>query len=244
MAKIRLNELTKEELQDKEKQLLEEIEQLSNVIKASNTPVFDLLIKKVKDEMQDNIAEEEWKKLKENQKKIESYRSIEKTLQNQEDLLEEKEEELEDVQNAIENYQPSFFEQPEQKQEIEIEGEAEETNFEYRGAPIKTGDVFIKTSEGEDDIYYLIKKSTEISNSYAIISNIFEGERCLQYPSNFKILENSSLVGNIYVEDDNTQKALEGLKIIADSQEQAEELAEENESSNSAESESEPESDS
>ncbi len=215
MTKKNLEGMTKAELKEREKQLAQECEQLQKVIEASNTTIFDLLINEVKKEMENNIAEEEWKKLKENQKKIESYRSIEKTLQNQEDLLERKKEELKDVQSAIECYQPTLFEQPEEKQEIE--GEAEVTNFEYCGTPIKTGDVFKKTSEGEDTIYYLIKKSTEISNSYAIISSIFEGERCLQYPSNFKILEGSDFVGNIYSEEN--EKALEGLKKIADSQE-------------------------
>ena len=98
MTKIKLESLTKEELEQKSEQLKNEINTLKNVIEASNTTVFDLLIGEVKKEMEDNIAEEEWKKLKENQKKIESYRSIEKTLQNQEDLLERKQEELEDIQ--------------------------------------------------------------------------------------------------------------------------------------------------
>lgn len=243
MAKPKLNELTKEQLKELEHQLTEEIKQLNNVIEASNTPVFDLLIREVKKEMQDNIAEEEWKKLKENQKKIESYRSIEKTLQNQEDLLERKEEELADVQNAIECYQRSLFEQPEQNQELEIEGEAEVTNFEWNETPIKTGDVFrFKTPKDELMSYYLVKKAVEIANSFAIISNSFEGERCLQYPNNLKLIENAAFVGNIY--DEENQEALEALKIIADSQKKAEEPAEENEPSNSAEIESEPESDS
>lgn len=234
MSKIKLNELSREQLINLQEQLEQEIENLNKVIAASNTTVFDLLINEVKKEMQDNIAEEEWKKLKENQKKIESYRSIEKTLQNQEDLLERKQEELEDIEDAIEKYQPSLFEQEELEQEVKVEGEAEETNFEYCSKRIKTGDVFKKTSEGEDSIYYLIKKSTEISNSYAIISSLFEGERCLQYPSNFKILEGSDFVGNIYSEEN--EEALEALKIIANSQQAKEaELPDD---------ESEPESDS
>lgn len=246
MAKPKLNELTKEQLQELERQLTEEIKQLNNVIEASNTPVFDLLIREVKKEMQDNIAEEEWKKLKENQKKIESYRSIEKTLQNQEDLLESKKDELADVQSAIENYQPSLFEQPEQNQEIEIEGEAEDTGFEdSEGNVYKTGDVYKQNMPCIDDEanYFLVKKSAESSDKFAIISNAFENELLLNYPKNRAYLEEADFIGNIYDETGN-EEALEALKIIADSQEKTEEPAEENEPSNSAESESETESDS
>lgn len=229
MAKNKLEGLTKEQLQSKAEQLEHEIETLSHVIEASNTTVFDLLIGEVKKEMQDNIAEEEWKKLKENQKKIESYRSIEKTLQNQEDLLERKKEELEDVQSAIDCYQPTLFEQREQKQIIEIEGEAEDTGFEYEEQPIETGDVFkFKEPKAETTTYYLVKKSVEIANSFAFISNSFEGEKCLQYPLNLKLIEKAVFVGNIY--DQENQEALEGLKIIADSQEKTEQEGTESES--------------
>lgn len=242
MAKVRLNELSKEELIEKQKQLTSEIENLQKVIAASNTTVFDLLINEVKKEMQDNIAEEEWKKLKENQKKIESYRSIEKTLQNQEDLLDRKENELVDVENAIENYQPSLFEQPAEEQEIEIEGEAEDTGFEdSEGNAYKTGDVYSSESEEKTE-YYLVKKSAESSDKFAIISNAFNDELLLNYPKNREILDEADFIGNIY--DEENESALEALKIIADSQENSEQPAEESEPSNSAESESELESDS
>ena len=162
MARTKLEGLTKQELQLKAKQLQHEIETLKNVIEASNTTVFDLLIGEVKKEMQDNIAEEEWKKLKENQKKIESYRSIEKTLQNQEDLLERKIEELEDVLSAIECYQPTLFEQTEQEQIINIEGEAKKTGFEdSEGNEYQTGDIYKAEDEEGKPEYYLVKNSAE-----------------------------------------------------------------------------------
>lgn len=219
MLKTKLNELSKKELQAKEKQLQEEVEQLNNVIKASNTPVFDLLIKKVKDEMQDNIAEEEWKKLKENQKKIESYRSIEKTLQNQEDLLEEKEDELDDVRSAIQNYQPSLFEQ---QQELAVEGTAEETLFKDGFDNfISTGDVYENENNEGLTEYYLVKKSIE-SDKIAIVSNAFQGELLLNYPKNRELIEKSDYVGNIFCSDesekDDTEAALSALRIITDSQ--------------------------
>lgn len=215
MAKNKLEGLTKEQLQSRAEQLEHEIETLKNVIEASNTTVFDLLIGEVKKEMQDNIAEEEWKKLKENQKKIESYRSIEKTLQNQEDLLERKIEELEDVQSAIDCYQPTIFEAIEENES----GTAEKTGFETdEGEAIQTGDIYHVIDDPEEpERYVLIKKSNEIENSFAMISNFFEGERCLQYPSNRKILDQSIYVGNIYnaKEDSDT---LAFAELIADYQ--------------------------
>lgn len=211
MAKVKPNDMTQNELKAYEKQLQQEIKSLTQVVEASNTTVFDVLINEVKEEMRNNIAEEEWKVLKENQKKIESYRSIEKALQNQEELLERKKEELADVQNALENYQTHLFENQTEQ--------AETTNFEYCGTPIQTGDVFKHRTNTLDDnpIFYLVKKSVEIADSYAIVSNFFEGERCLQYPINFKILTVTEFVGNIYGQDN--EEALNALKIIADSQE-------------------------
>lgn len=221
MTKKNLEGMTKAQLQEKEKQLAQECEQLQKVIEASNTTVFDLLINEVKKEMEDNIAEEEWKKLKENQKKIESYRSIEKTLQNQEDLLERKEEELEDVRKAIEFYQPSLFEQGEEQQEQE----AVNTGFnDEEGNDFRTGDVY--SAEGENGTeYYLIKKSAS-EGKFAIISNAFGYELLLNYPKNREMLQNADYVGNIYfgtVEDEGikkqTEDALNALSIIADSHE-------------------------
>ena len=217
MAKNKLEGLTKEQLQSRAEQLEHEIETLKNVIEASNTTVFDLLIGEVKKEMQDNIAEEEWKKLKENQKKIESYRSIEKTLQNQEDLLERKIEELEDVQSAIDCYQPTIFEAIEENES----GTAEKTGFETdEGEAIQTGDIYHVIDDAEEpERYVLIKKSNEIENSFAMISNFFEGERCLQYPSNRRILDKSIFLGNIYnTHPDDKYDVLSYASLIADYQ--------------------------
>lgn len=139
-------------------------------------------------------------------------------LQNQEDLLEKKEEELANVQDALKNYQThlEFDNQPAEPEEII------DTGFVYENQPIETGDVF-GSKEIIDGVktYYLVKKSAEIADSFAFISNSFEGERCLQYPSNFKLIEKTVYIGNIY-EEDADEEALEALKIIADSQETAE----------------------
>lgn len=183
MAKNKLEGLTKEQLQSRAEQLEHEIETLRNVIEASNTTVFDLLIGEV----------------------------------NQEDLLERKIEELEDVQSAIDCYQPTIFEAIE-----EIEGgTAEKTGFETdEGEAIQTGDIYHVIDDPEEPEHYvLIKKSNEIENSFAMISNFFEGERCLQYPSNRKILDKSIFLGNIYnTHPDDKYDVLSYASLIADYQ--------------------------
>lgn len=241
MGKLKLEGLTKEQLIQKENQLMQECETLRNVIAATNTSVFDLLIGEVKKEMENNVAEEEWKILKENQKKIESYRSIEKALKNQEDLLEQKQEELEDVQYAIEYYQPSLFEEQAEiskGQSAEYTGYVDENNTEYR-----VGDIFIT----ENDEYLLIKKSSEIEGKYAVISNFFEEERMLQYPANLELLRDVAYLGNIYDKEHCNEETIAAFKVIAEYHEdlqKSEQPVEENEQSNSAKTESEPETDS
>ena len=60
-----------------------------------------------------------------------------------------------------------------------------------------------------------------MTGSFAIISNKFEDERLLQYPSNRKILTDKEYIGNIYQPDNgNYNAAISGAKMIADSIEQ------------------------
>lgn len=206
MAKIKLNDMTLEQLESYKVQLIQEIDSLTKIIEASDTTVFDLLINEVKEEMSCNIAEEEWKILKENQKKVESYCSIEKALQNQEDLLARKHDELADVEDKLKYYQLQMF-------------KPEETGFEHDyGDQLYTGDVYKKVVETGEISYYAIKKSAEKAEYYAIISNEFEGERLLQYPSNRAILDEAHYVGNIYVDDAHCDAAKSALVVIADSQ--------------------------
>lgn len=220
MSRLKLNGLSKQELIELKKQLEEEIASLKKIIEVSNTLVFDLLIKEVKKEMQENIAQEEWKRLRENQKKIESYHNIEKILQNQEELLKQKETEFEDVENALKYYQISLFEQAQENQEVENTGFKDKQQLE-----IKTGDVYKSNQPNVTNgyYYYLIKKSSEKEGSFAIISNYFEDERLLQYPKNLELLHFAHYEGNIYIQDEEQEYALEGLKKIADSQEISEE---------------------
>jgi len=206
--------LTREQQIEKQAQLTEEIKTLNAVIEASNTPVFDLLIKEIKKEMYNNIAEEDFKALKNNQKKIESYRSVEKIIQNQSDLLEDKQEELEDVEEQLKYYQASIFDL---KPSNDVQ--PEDTGFKFSDThPIETGDIF-ESDEG----CMLIKKSQEIEGSFAMISDFFEGERCLQYPSNFVLLNNTNtdFIGNIFKDDTDSESVLKDcLTSIADYQDE------------------------
>ena len=219
MSKAKLDSMTKKELEAYKGQLKYEIDTLKKVIEASDSTVFGLLIDEVKKEMNSNVAEEEWKKLKENQKKVESFRSIEKTLQNQENLLERKEEELELVEDKLKYCQQNLFENTEkEKKEPEYTGYSlGEDDIKLE---IKTGDIYEipQDEDNEEDRFVLIKKSAEIEGSYAMLSNFFNGELCLQYPSNFKILEEAACIGNIY-EDDCGDYVMECLKVIGDYQE-------------------------
>lgn len=217
MSKIKLNELSREQLINLQEQLEQEIENLNKVIAASNTTVFDLLINEVKKEMQDNIAEEEWKKLKENQKKIESYRSIEKTLQNQEDLLERKQEELEDIEEALAYYQTSIFEL-----------EARFTTYQTKdGENIRTGDVYESQNEDGSFDFCMVKEADEDSSKFVIISTMNSEDLGVQYPKNREILDNAKYVGNVYISEEcQGKEALEratfGLNQILCSREESE----------------------
>lgn len=103
-------EQTQQQLEEKKERLIQDIKSLNDVIEASNTPVFEILINEVKREMQQNIAIENWKGLKENKKQVESYRSVEKIIQNQHELLERKKQELEEIEEQLKYYQQNLFE--------------------------------------------------------------------------------------------------------------------------------------
>ena len=211
--------LTREELDKKKERLQFEIEQLEKIIAASDTSTFEIIIEKIKSEMSGNIAEEDWKSLKQNKNKIEEFRKVSKIIQNQSELLEEKREELEDTEWELNHFQLEMFNND---QEV---FKPEETPYKAPGSEnvyLSSGDVF-----REDDNFFLIKRSEELYNSFAIISNSFDGERLLQYPSNRSILDAADHVGNIY-EGDAQAAATEGLKIIADTKAAKEQNTEQN----------------
>lgn len=208
MTKLKLRDLTREQLEEKKTELESEIANLTKIIEVSNTTVFDLMINEIKEEMKKNVAEEEWKLLKANQRKVENFRNIENTLQNQEQLLEEKEDELEDVQSALDNYQPSLFEEQETNKPTN-----EDTGYRHKNQILETGDVYRSELENVTNgyWYYLIKKSQEKEDSFCIVSNFFpDEERLLQYPKNIDLLDGTEFIGNIYEDNDKeTQQEIE-----------------------------------
>lgn len=220
--------LTKDELKQRKAQLTEEIEKLKTIIRASDTSTFEIMINDIKKEMLSNVAEEDWKTLKTNKAKVEKFREIVKIIQNQGELLEQKQDELDDVQWELDHYQLSFGEDPEEELTPICTGFCvDDGNTEESGVELLTGDVYgddiDKADPAEPCGYYLIKKSAEMTGSFAIISNKFEDERLLQYPSNRKILTDKEYIGNIYQPDNgNYDAAISGAKMIADSIEQKE----------------------
>lgn len=94
MAKERLSI---NELEEKKKQLIDEIERLKSFIESSDTSTFEIMIDDIKKQMHNNIAEEDWKSMKVNKGKIEEIRNVAKIIKNQSNLLEEKQDELDDV---------------------------------------------------------------------------------------------------------------------------------------------------
>lgn len=69
-------QLTRSELEERQQCLISEIEKLEAVIKASDTTTFEIIIEDIKREMSGNVAEEEWKILKQNIAKVDKFREI------------------------------------------------------------------------------------------------------------------------------------------------------------------------
>ena len=211
---------TLEQLQEQYVQLEQEVAKIQGIIDASDTSTFEIFIEQIKEEMIDNVKEEDFKTLKQNKLKVEKFREIIKIIQNQTKLLETKTAEMQDLQWKIDHFQqPIPFDEPEAEPEQAVETgyvyEIDEDNLH----DVKTGDVFkFKKPADETATYYLVKKSVEAEGSFAFISNSFEGERCMEYPSNIKLINNSKYIGNIYDENAD-EEVVEALSIVAGSQE-------------------------
>lgn len=216
-------QLTKEQLEQKKQSLEREIVALESAVTASDSHAFDLLIADIKRDMEDDIAEENWKSLKLNQKKIESYREVEKIIESQADLLEDKKEELSDVNYQLEHFQLSF------DLESVDSGEGNKKTgivIEPIGE-LEVGDVLTNYSFSDDNGHtkesYLVKQSAEMDGKFALISTGFDDERLLQYPATLKLLERAEYVGNIFIADDNQQLALDCLAKISENRKSEEE---------------------
>lgn len=219
MAKERLSI---NELEEKKKQLIDEIERLKSFIESSDTSTFEIMIDDIKKQMHNNITEEDWKSMKVNKGKIEEIRNVAKIIKNQSNLLEEKQDELDDVEWELKHYQTNLFEQAQQNEQT-----AEFTGIIVNNNEIRVGDVFAPLGE---NLYLLVKKSNDIEGKYAVCSNFFEDERMLQYPANLALLDDVDYIGNIYDDSPDNQAALDALKFISDylQQENTPESSEEN----------------
>lgn len=219
MAKERLSI---NELEEKKKQLIDEIERLKSFIESSDTSTFEIMIDDIKKQMHNNITEEDWKSMKVNKGKIEEIRNVAKIIKNQSNLLEEKQDELDDVEWELKHYQTNLFEQAQQNEQT-----AEFTGIIVNDNEIRVGDVFAPLGE---NLYLLVKKSNDIEGKYAVCSNFFEDERMLQYPANLALLDDVDYIGNIYDDSPDNQAALDALKFISNylQQENTPESSEEN----------------
>lgn len=215
-------QLTMEELELKKEQLQEEIKSLESVKDAADTNGFDLITSQIKKEMEHDIAVEDWKSLKSNQKKVEAFCQVISYIESLDDILDEKRDELDDVVYDMEHYQLTL----DDVQPVEQDGIICTGICLKNGDELETGDIYktvLKDKEtGESiDRYYLIKKSAESDDKFAILSSCEEGELLLNYPANVKLIDNATeYIGNIYIENSAQNKAIECLKIIADYQSQ------------------------
>lgn len=77
------------------------------------------------------------------------------------------------------------------------------------------GDIYSKESEVGTIDYWLVKKSMEHSDKFAVIRNINEGEFELQYPKNKERLNGAELVGNVTCStSDELENVREKLRLI------------------------------
>lgn len=184
---------TKKELEEQIEITKNQIEELNLLTNVGNMETFELIIKNIKENMIENIKEEDWKSFKENKAKIEKMRSFTNYIEKQTQIIEDKENELNDLQYQFDNYQIGLFEAPEQKQSTEIE---------HNGQELFTGDVF----EDKDKNILLIFESVTDKGKMAIIKQ--DGELLLGYPKNRECLNDCSYLGNAH-EDEELQKKLE-----------------------------------
>lgn len=181
------NNITRESLEERKNELQEECEKLHKIISASDTSTFEIMIEDIKKEMMKNIAEENWKILKQNKNKVEKFRDIVKIIQNQDELLQSKQDEMEEIQWKLDHWQKNFFE----GEEKPIEQEIVDTGYLIReGEHLYVGDVYRDEKPNADGVtnFYAVVHSEDLADSFALVSTAYEGERLLQYPSNQKIL--------------------------------------------------------
>ena len=197
MAKV--ENVTKEGLIKQQQQLKDEVTRLQKIIDASSETTFDIIIEDLKEQMRQNIEEEDWGEIKSCIKEVDNVNGTRKFIGKQASLLSKKKEELADVTDKIDNFQPSLFD--DQEEETPAEEKRETTALKApNNQLLYTGDIYksnIPNAENKYN-YYLVKKSSEKVGCFAIISNSFPEERLLQYPKNLDLLLATRFIGNRY----------------------------------------------
>lgn len=211
MAKGKLN---KTQLEEERIRLTDEIKKLKNIIKASDTATFEIMINDIKEEMLSNVKEEDWKTLKTNKSKVEAFRDIVKILQNQDELLQQKQEQLEDVIYEIEHYQPTLFE--EQEENNPENPKATFTGIFINEEELRVGDIFCNETDENNIQYYLIKHSSEMQDKFSLLTNYADEELLLQYPYSQHLISEANYIGNFYLEDECTEETIAAMNSIAE----------------------------
>ena len=205
----------REQLEQRKEELIEIINNLKKMIESTGSIAFEVVVETIKSEMANNIAEEDWKTLKQNQKKIESFRNAELIILNQETTLKKRQKELEEVQESLDNFQLELPLETESDLKEPTKTEFFIKNAEEETVELLVGDIYSKESEVGTIDYWLVKKSMEHSDKFAIIRNIDEGEFELQYPKNKERLNGAEFVGNVTCSNsDELENVREKLRLI------------------------------
>lgn len=217
MAKV--ENVTKEGLIKQQQQLKDEVTRLQKIIDASSETTFDIIIEDLKEQMRQNIEEEDWGEIKSCIKEVDNVNGTRKFISKQASLLSKKKEELADVTDKIDHFQPTLFDGQEEKQEEE---KREATALKApNNQLLYTGDIYKSNIPNAEDKYnyYLVKKSSEKVGCFAVISNSFPEERLLQYPKNLDLLLNTHFVGNRFEPNGKKEydEVKEAIKIIDES---------------------------
>lgn len=217
MAKV--ENVTKEGLIKQQQQLKDEVTRLQKIIDASSETTFDIIIEDLKEQMRQNIEEEDWGEIKSCIKEVDNVNGTRKFISKQASLLSKKKEELADVTDKIDHFQPTLFDGQEEKQEEE---KREATALKApNNQLLYTGDIYKSNIPNVDDKYnyYLVKKSSEKVGCFAVISNSFPEERLLQYPKNLDLLLNTHFIGNRFEPNGKKEydEVKEAIKIIDES---------------------------
>lgn len=221
MAKV--ENVTREALVKQKEILHDEVTRLQKIIDASSETTFDIIIEDLKEQMHKNIDEEDWGEVKSCIKEVDNVNGTRKFISKQASLLSKKKDELADITDKIEHYQPSLFDEQQEKPSEEYTPilQKEGTGiYDNEGSEFMTGDIYkSKFIEDGEYYYYFILRSTEKEGSFAIISNTFAEERLLQYPKNIELLNDAQYVGNRFEPEGDKQykELLEIEKIIFDS---------------------------